>query len=235
MKSLKEDWFYAELLDIEYKRYTLLAWLADVQQQFNQTKLYPPLADLVKHYRNLKEFLKLKEELSNGFPKNLNGLDINAFKLSFEAVFSEIESFKIIEEIVHYSLPLIEKHLEEGKEIYEFVESILSIHPVGIEPLYKNEGYLIIKDGDIADLSVYNYSIKLFENQHTQYRAVSTTLIDKYKNSAFHTGENIKIDLIKKFKKLPNPATYFVYSEFAFPMEETLLQIVKRKLNEVIA
>lgn len=235
MKSLSDDWFYASLLDAEYKKYVLLAWLSDVQQHFNQNKLYPPLADLVKHFRNLQEFVKLKQELENGFPKNLSGIDLYAFKLSYEQVFGNGESLKIIEEVVQYSMPLIQKHLDEGKEIYEFVEQILEMNPVGILPIYKNEGYLLIRDGDEADIAVYNYNIKLFESHQTQYRAVSTTYLDTYKRNLVNTEENIKIDLVRKYKRLPNPATFFAYTELNFPMEETLLQVVKRRLQHLVA
>lgn len=39
---------------------------------------------------------------------------------------------------------LMQRHLEEGKEIYQEVEEDLTIFPVGIVSLNKDEGYLML-------------------------------------------------------------------------------------------
>lgn len=234
MKTLRHDWFYSDLIDIEYKKYVLLGYLKDVQNHFNQTRLYPQLADLVFHYRNLLSYTHHKQKLQNGFPQTISDIDLKNFKIAYQSAVSNDELMQTIEDIVNYSLPQIQKRLEEGKEIYEFVENLMCMDPVGILPMYRKEGYLIIKDGDDCYLKVYEYELKLFENNYENYRAVSTTYIDSYHKSFVNTTENIKIDLIKKRKKLPNPATFAIESQLNFPLEETLLQIAKRKLTRFL-
>jgi hypothetical protein len=49
-----------------------------------------------------------------------------------------------------------------------------------------------------------------------------------------NTFENIKLDLVKRYKHLPNPATYLVESKYVLPLEETLLPIAKKKVVEVM-
>lgn len=234
MKTLPSDWFYSNRVDAEYKKYVLLAYLKDVQLNFNQTRLYPQLADLVFHYHNLLSFVRQKQNLKNEFPKSISEIDLKNFKIAYNSVVSNDELMDIIEQIVQYSLPQIQKSLDEGKEIYEFVENVMHFDPVGILPIYRNEGYLIIKDGEDNELRVYEYELKLFENNYENYRAISTTYLESYYKSFVNTTENIKIDLIKKRKKLPNPATFSIVSEFHFPLEETILQIAKRKLNKFL-
>ena len=52
MKKLSPDWITEKHIDFEYKKYVLLAYLQEVNMNFEKTHLYPFLADLVDHYRN---------------------------------------------------------------------------------------------------------------------------------------------------------------------------------------
>lgn len=230
MKTLNNDWFYTNRIDFEYKKYVLLAYLKDVQQSFNQTKLYPPLAELVQHYKNLVLFKQQKDSLQDNFKEKLVAFNFEAFKLAYEKVVSDDTLMQTLEEIIGFSIPKIKKLLEEGKEIYDFIEHELAIEPVGVLPLYQKEGYLLVYAGNNREVKVYEYAVKLFERNHEKYRSISTQPIDSYTKNLINTSENIKLALIRKHKKLPNPATFSVVSKHFFPLEETLLHIAKRKL-----
>ena len=52
MKTLSETWFADGYIDFELKKYTLLAYLQEVNKYFNEHKLYPQLADVIFHYNN---------------------------------------------------------------------------------------------------------------------------------------------------------------------------------------
>jgi hypothetical protein len=41
---------------------------------------------------------------------------------------------------------------------------------------------------------------------------------------------SIKLELVKERRDLPNPATYLFDTDVAFPYEETMLPVVKRRL-----
>ena len=56
MKTLSETWFADGSIDFEMKKYTLLAYLQEVNKYFNANKLYPQLADIIFHYNNLVAF-----------------------------------------------------------------------------------------------------------------------------------------------------------------------------------
>ena len=56
MKSLSETWFAEGRIDFELKKYTLLAYLQEVNKHFDANKLYPQLADMVFHYNNIVAF-----------------------------------------------------------------------------------------------------------------------------------------------------------------------------------
>jgi hypothetical protein len=235
MKSLRPNWFFEDLPDFEYKKYVLLAYLQDVHSQFTENKLYPALSDLVFHYRNLTEFLEQKQALYNRFPEQLTEIDIQNLRLAFTKVMTNDELMNHLEEVVQYSIPALKKHLDEGREIYEFMEQEILIAPVGILPIYRDEGYMLVRDGERPEIRVYEFAIKLFTHNADQFRSVQTEYLTSYKRSIVNTSENIKIDMIRHRKKLPNPATFAVESAFDFPIEETILPVAKRMLVRYLA
>ena len=81
MKTLSETWFTEGYIDFELKKYTLLAYLNEVNKYFNENKLYPQLADIIFHYNNIVSFRENKKFLQEHFPKQLT--DINIQKLQW--------------------------------------------------------------------------------------------------------------------------------------------------------
>ena len=59
--------------------------------------------------------------------------------------------------------------------------------------------------------------------------------IDSYNKSIVNTFENIKLDIIRSIRTLPNPAVYSIFSPFTVPLNETLLPIAKRVLVRQLA
>ena len=235
MKSLHPNWFFEDLHDFEYKKYVLLAYLQDVHKQFNETKLYPGLSDLVFHYRNLTSFSKKKDELYASFPDKIEQIDLQHFHTAFTKAISNDELMNHLEEVVSYSIPTIQKHLDEGKEIYDFIEKEIALMPVGILPIYRDEGYIFVSDEKVKQVKVYEYSVKFFTHEEADFRAMNMLYLTSYQRSFVNTAENIKIDMIRHRKKLPNPATFSVETAYQYPLEETVLPIVKRLLMPYIS
>jgi hypothetical protein len=50
-----------------------------------------------------------------------------------------------------------------------------------------------------------------------------------------NTYENIKSELIRNRKDLPNPAVYSIETDLKYPVEETLLPVAKRRLVKFLA
>jgi hypothetical protein len=234
MKSLRPNWFFEDLPDFEYKKYVLLAYLQDVHAQFTETRLYPALSDLVFHYRNLTSFVEQKQAIYNSFPERLTEIDMKNLRMAFSKVMSNDDLMNHLEEVVSYSIPELKKHLDEGKEIYDFIEKEINLSPVGILPIYRNEGYMLVRDGDIPEIKVYEFSVKFFQHDEENFRSVQTQYLTSYKKSFVNTSENIKIDMIRSRKKLPNPATFSVESVYEFPLEETIIPLAKRMLMKYI-
>ena len=67
MKKLSDTWFAEGRIDFELKKYTLLAYLQEVNRYFNENKLYPQLADIIFHYNNIVAFRENKKYLQEHF------------------------------------------------------------------------------------------------------------------------------------------------------------------------
>lgn len=229
-KKLSENWITERHIDFEYKKYVLLAYLQHVSERFEEVRLYPALSELVKHYRNLVALREQKKSLYESFPEQLNKADVQHFKLVYDKLCEDDQLMKEISSIIDFSIPQFEQQLAEGKKIYDFVESKLSIHPVGIVPLNTGAGYIILKNGEEKKSVVYEYQITIFDQPTERYRAISLQYIQSYENTLRNTYENIKHDLLLFNRSLPNPATYVIESELTLPFEDTLLPLAKRSL-----
>jgi len=234
MKSLSETWFAEGYIDFELKKYTLLAYLQQVNKYFNENKLYPQLADVIFHYNNLVAFRENKKFLQEHFPKKLTGIQLEKLQFLYEQMIEDNELMKELEEIINYSTTTIKRTIKSGTEIYEFIEHKLTISPVGLVPLDTNEGYFFLSSGK-KNTVVYHYRLSFFEKHDEKYRSIKTAYIDNLRRSMSNTYESMKAHLIRHRNELPNPAVYAVEIDLSFPYNETLLPIAKRSLVKYIS
>ncbi len=232
---LSEMWFLEGYVDFELQKYRLLAYLKEVNSYFNQTKLYPKLSDVIFHYNNLVAFRDNKKFLQDQFPKKLDQINMQKLQLMYEQMLADDDLMSELENIANYSIQQMKGTIDSGAEIYEFVENQTRIEPVGILPLYKNEGYLLLRYGQYTEVRAYTYNITLFEHQNAKYRGVKVEYVDSWPKSITNTYENIKREIIRSIRTLPNPAVYSVETELTVPLDETFLPIAKRMLVRHLA
>jgi hypothetical protein len=235
MRQLSETWFAEGYIDFELKKYTLLAYLQEVNKYFNEHRLYPQLSDLIFHYNNIVAFRENKRYLQEQFPKKLTGIQIEKLQLLYEQMIQDSELMQELEDIINYSADEMKSTISSGTELYEFVEEKLTITPIGLVPLDIQEGYFFLSSGNTKTTRVYQYRLSIFEKHDEKYRSIKTSYIEMLQRSMVNTYENIKYDLIKKRIELPNPAVYSIETGLSFPVEETLLPIAKRSLVKYIS
>lgn len=235
MGILSETWFADGYIDFEQKKYTLLAYLQEINRYFDQHMLYPQLADVIFHYNNLVAFRENKQFIQQHFPKRLTALNMEKLQLLYEQMIADDELMQELESIIHYAMNKMNNTIKEGTEIYELVEESFNITPVGLIPLDCQEGYLFLSDGRRRDTLVYEYRLTIFERHDEKYRGIHTQYIEAYQKNLVYSCEHIKTLLIRQRKKLPNPAVYRIDTELVFPLNETLLPVAKRCLVKYIA
>lgn len=232
--TLNENWFMEGYVDFELQKYRLLAYLQEVKRHFNQTKLYPQLADIITHYNNLISFRKNKQLLQSHFPKKIGHINPNKMEIVYQQILSDSTLMHELEDITEYAISEMKNTVHEGAGLYELIEKQMHIEPVGIMPLYKNEGYIFIKYLRDTDVRVYNYTVTLFEHKDAKYKGIKMEYIDKRTKNYANTYEQIKLDLIRDIRLLPNPAVYKIEYPLTIPYNETLLPVAKRVLVKML-
>ncbi|WP_420387195.1 hypothetical protein [Roseivirga sp.] len=234
MTQLRKDWITDGLIDFEYKKYVLLAYLKHVEKNFDQARLFPFLTELIDHYQDAKVLKDKKQSIQSKMPREISRLDLSKLEIIYKDLNESDETLKDIEEIVDYALPTMQKTLGKGKEIHEWVESELKIDPVGIIPMYKDEGYVMLEVGNSKLTDVFQYQIKKFIMFNEQMRGIYFRWIDRFSRGIGDTFEQLKLQLIRTYQVLPNPATFLIHGELPLPMEETLIPMSKKMVLKTV-
>ncbi len=232
---LSLDLFTQVSSDYEKHQYLVLAGLKKTEEQFYQNKIYPHLMELVKLYKSLNEIKKKLEDLREEFPKKIKNIDLVNRKIEYQVVFVEESDINLVEDLINWALPHIQKVLEKGVTIHEFVEKDISIEHVGIVPNYKEEGYFFIPDRLASELRLYQFELSIFQSSDDNYRSLKTEHVKSLEmGMARFSPNSIKLELIREKKDLPNPATYNFDTNLEFPFNETIFPVAKRKLMQKI-
>jgi len=236
MEALNNNWLTEGLMDVEFKKYVLLAYLKSCSEHFKEQKLYPQLSDLVRHYQNLHDLGNNLDSLQKAFPKELAGFDFAKLQLEFEQLNNNEEYISTITEIMQFAIPSIQYTIEEGRGVYDAVEKHIEISPVGIIPVYNQEGYLLLHQEMNSDVHVYQYHHSVVTQSNQNMRSLALNYLCKEVKSLANPIEQIKLNLIKRFKELPTPATFLCLSKVSLPVVETFLPVAKRlMITKVLA
>ena len=121
------------------------------------------------------------------------------------------------------------------KEVYDYIESHLELVPVGITPIYYNDGYLFLDNCPVKETRLYRYQVSVFENPYETYRGLHLEYIASVKRKLTDTYENLKGNLIRKDLSRPNPATFAIVAKINCPFENSILPVAKRTLLKYVS
>lgn len=229
MGILSHTWLTDHLIDFEYKKYVVLDYVHKVGRYYQQSQLYPYFSENITHFKNLKSLKEKASSIEQEGGKNMTGFDWATMKIQYEKASSfQDDTLSEINKIIDFALPNFQTLILNGKNVYDFVEEQLSLSPVGIIPLRISEGYLLLDEEPEKDVFVYRYEISEIEHPEEKSKMLSMQSIGHYTLSVKWNYENIKHDVIRKQKDLPNPAVYAIHCKTPVPFEETFLPIAKR-------
>lgn len=229
MEMLQKNWLTEGLIDFEYKKYILLAYLKNVQTHFKDKKLYPDLSELISHFIHLKELKQTEEELQSNFKKSIETFDLENLAIKYKSVQDE-EWLKEIKQIVEFSMPLMAKEVMEGKSIFDYAEKNILIEHLGILPIHKNEGYFMLQTLSSKQVNVYSYNLSPISYLNESALALKTNYFSTYTISISKPIDKIKQEIVYQNPYLPNPAVYIFKAKICLPNEETFLPVAKRLL-----
>jgi len=222
------DWLEKGPLDLEYKQYKLLAYLKEVDQDWNQYLLYPHLTNVVEYNRLLNLISKNKSEIEELFPKEMVGIDLETKKIIYEVKQQPNEKMgEDIQEIIEWGISRLDEYSQIGIIIYEDIAEDIIVERVGLESNVKDEGYIIF-NGDTVN--VYYFNIGRIIMDVDGGRFLFTKKVKEFKRKKFQTTNDIKLEILKEGTHLSVPEFYSVEGHRPYPLEETVLPMVKRKI-----
>ncbi len=219
-------------LDFEYRKYRLLAYLKRIGELFREKRLYPYLSELKRQYTELLSFKGKKDELASAFPKELSGVDLEGQLLNYERSIDDEAFMEEIDRIIDVSLPRIKERLKDGEELRSSVRDHIDVRSVGLLPLQKREGYLLLSRP--SEWRAYRYRLNLVQDPSAdrRYRDLRTRYLTSFRK--MNTPEKLKERLIKEYRDLPQPAVFRIESELLVPHIETLMPIAKQLLMHLL-
>lgn len=235
MKKLQSDWFTQGWIDAEYQKYVLLAYLQAVRQNFTDKKLCPDLPDLRSHYDNGLRFSRGKGTLNAAFPKRISRITGRPPRIEYESEVTDDTHMAEMDAIMDFALPRFQAALTEGQQIWEDIATSLTLTPIGLLPLRPEEGYLLLHATNQSETQVYYFCLTLYSEQEPGGRLVQLRFLEAVQKSLVNTFENVKLDLIRRHRSLPNPATFMLESQRSYPVQETLLPIARQLLAQAVA
>lgn len=235
MKKLQSDWFMQNWIDAEYQKYVVMAYLQAVRQNFTDDKLFPDLTDLRSHYADGIRFSRGKDSLNAAFPKRVSGVTGPPPRIEYKSEVTDPAFITEMDAIMEFALPRFQEMLTEGQQRWSDIAGSLTLAPVGLMPLRPEEGYLLLYVTNQSEAHIYQFSLAFYSDQEPGGRMVHLRYVEAVRTSLVNTFENIKLDLIRRHRQLPNPATYRLETSRTYPIQETLLPIARQLLAQAVA
>jgi len=236
MESLKLETFLSADKDWEMNQYRVLGGIKEYHYELNKKRVYPTLAELIHLASILENIVENKSKLKEAFPKKVKDFDFINQKITFETIGKFTPDIEFLFDLIEWAFPLIKNEIEEAIVLYDFVEKNIEIDHVGIVPINKDEGYFLIMDNEAAKIQIHRFESTIFSSNTEKYRSLKTKLLKEIEKELIEKSpESIKLDLIKQYADLPNPATFICDTDLDFPFNETIFPIAKRKLMGMVA
>ena len=232
MTKLSSHWLTDGILDFEYKKYVLLAYLQHVRQKFNEQILFPHLVQVREHYENSVTLKEAQRSLRTRFPKDLTGVDPDRLRWVYQTTYQDCSYLDEVSNILEFAIPEFSQLMQEGQSRFDEVKTSLTISPIGIVPLRTEEGYLFIHKQTSRETTIFRYQLTLFDARRE--RIVQTQYVDSVRKNLSMTFEDMKLGLARRYTQLPNPAAYMVESSREYPTDETLLPAAKQLMAEYL-
>lgn len=233
MEKISLEIFTSVQDDLEKRQYLILAFLQRSRMRFKRNRIYPELGVLTNLYKQLTHVQQSFRDMKSDFPKQITGINIEKQTLEYRISAPYTGNLMAVEELIAWALPHIKSVIEEGVAVYEFIKENIALEKVGVEPQYRNEGYFIVPDNSQKNLRLYQFELSIYTASQEKFRALKTRFIKTLVHSYVEKPpSDIKIDLIREFKELPNPATYACQTDLDFPFRESIFPVARRKLME---
>jgi hypothetical protein len=233
MKKLPENWLTAGLQDAEYKRYLFLGFLQAAERERNALRFYPLLPELHKQENYLKKIKENTQSLESQFKGKVTGIDWERLTLNREKPKASAP-LNLSLELLDFALPRLRKIRNETQTSLKSFSQALHLEPIGIQPLYRREGYLLLPTPLADSVDAYRFRVETLQTYRETWRNVKLWFVLRVTKGMFESYLSLKKQLIEQFRDLPQPLTFWAETGQPLPLEATLLPLLKQRLVQEV-
>ena len=230
---MKTDWLFQEPIDLEHKQYVLLDYLQKLDKNLNNLKLYPQFQEISLHLASINlliekgQYLTLGRQLKDPDDEILISdlIPVNCPLLTKEEILE-------VYDVCKFSTETLRDYFNHAKAIWDIVNDTVSIevvqNPKNIEPKqglffldYKEKTYL------------YEFIIKQIKKDSLETKCQIKKICECPKGDFNEKLKDIKKPLIKNLQDEDVHGKLIVFTvnhNNNYPLRETLLPMVKRKI-----
>jgi hypothetical protein len=230
---MKTDWLFQEPIDLEHKQYVLLDYLQKLDKNLNNLKLYPQFQEISLHLASINLLLEKGQYLI--LNKTLKDPDDEILISDLVSVDCPLLTKEEILEIYHicrYSTESLKDYFNHAKAIWDIVNDTVSISTV------QNPKNIDIKQGlfflDYKDKTLlYEFVIKPIKKGSLETKCQIKKICECSKSDFNEKLKDVKNPLIKNLQNEDIHSKLIVFNvnhSNDYPLKETLLPIVKRKI-----
>jgi hypothetical protein len=230
--KLNPEWMFKEPVDFEYNKYTLLDYLQKCEKSFDNLKIYPDFVELSLHLANSQSISKekiilstnkkfescddeilLKELVPKKQPKLTKEEEIELQKTLNFSTIKLMDTFNIAKSIWNIAFDNVHINIKKNKENTKLELGYITYHQ-------KEKKHMIVWEYEIKS------STKDAQNTKVIIRKIYSDALDEETlNKIIESNSTWKKE--DYLKHLP---VFEVKTDQEFPLEETLVPIMKRKL-----
>jgi hypothetical protein len=228
--KLSPDWMFSQPIDFEYNKYTLLGYLQKCEKSFDNFEIYPDFVEISLHLANLQSLMKERTLLTTKKKFQFPDDEILLKELIPQRITGLTEDeFGEIEKTIMFSGNKLLDVFNVGKSIWSIVYESTDI---SIKKNKKNLnlgiGYVYVGFKTQKKVLMWEYSIKKIRGSKNDAK-IYLNLIWEGDPQGLTMNSIIseKTSWSEQHKTLP---VFEVHSNENFPIDSTMVPMIKRKL-----
>lgn len=234
--KLNPEWMLKEPLDFEYNKYTLLDYIQKCEKGFDKLEIYPDFVEISLHLANLQSLVKENTLLltNKKFESCDDEILVKELTPKKPRDLSDEEEQELIKTLQYSNVKLFDT-FNVAKSIWNLAYDNIDIYiKKNRKGISSGSGYSFYYNKNDDNLFVWEYQIKKPRGTKNAHK----TYITEIYNGKF---DNLIIPEIIEKHSTWNETTYYtqlpifeIQSSQNFPMEATLIPIMKRKIMAYI-
>jgi len=228
--KLNPEWMLKEPVDFEFNKYTLLDYIQKCEKGFEKLEIYPDFVELSLHLANLQSLIKEKTLLltDKKFTSCDDEILLKELYPKKPRDLSNEEELELDKTITYSGNKLFDT-FNIGKSIWNLAFDNIDVSvKKNRDNLHLGKGFCYYVDQKQRKLFIWQYVIKRDKKKGAEHR---TTLKLIFENTIGESSITELIFNLSSWKsdvaKLP---IFEVRSKVIFPMEQTFIPMIKRKI-----